>query len=70
MMSITLGEGIVATGEPQELAVFYSLMISHVRILGDLVKRETDKNKLINSVLSQLQSIEIRKDDDQDQGGT
>lgn len=68
MMSITLGDGIVATGEPQELAVFYSLMISHVRILGDLVKRETDKNKLINSVLAQMQSIEIRKDDDQDQG--
>ena len=70
MITLKLGDGIVATGEPQELAVFYSLMISHVRILGDLVKRETDKNKLINSVLEQMQSIEIRKDDDQDQGGT
>ena len=68
MMSITLGEGIVATGEPQELAVFYACLLGNLKVIGDVVKREEDKNKLISKVLSQLQSIEIRKDDDQDQG--
>lgn len=70
MITLKLGDGIVATGEPQELAMFYSLTIIYVRIMEDIVKQETEKNKLINSVLAQMQSIEIRKDNDQDQGNT
>ena len=62
-MILTLGDGITATGEPQELGAFYACFLSHLRILSGIVKREEEKNSTIDSILAQLKTIEIHKDE-------
>lgn len=60
MVRLYLGNGIVAEGEGQELATFYSCFLTKLKILSDVVKADEENLEAINNLIRQVK-VDIKK---------